>query len=130
MHDLSLHAIYLQAQVDDSSLYTRFLNVTMHDLSLYAINLKAEVNDSSLYTRLLNAPMHDLSLYAIDLTAQVNDSSLYTRLQKDSLPESSFTEGFFTKTLPQKDSRIQEKLPESYFRPPSKIGCFHVYSIT
>ena len=42
----------------------------------------------------------------------------------------TFTEGFFTKTPLQKDSRIQEKLPESYFRPPPKINCFHVYSIT
>ena len=48
------------------------LHSPMHDLSLYAIYLKAQVDDSSLYTRLLNTPMHDLSLYAIYLKAQVS----------------------------------------------------------
>ena len=69
------------------------------------------------------------SYFSLEFALQ-KDSLPEVSLQKDSLPEGSFTEGFFTKTLPQKDSRIQEKLPESYFRPPSKIGCFHVYSIT
>ena len=72
MHDLSLHAIYMNTQVDDSSLYTKCMNAPMHDLPLYAIYLKAQMDDSSLYTILMNAPMHDLSLYVIYMKAQVS----------------------------------------------------------
>jgi hypothetical protein len=43
----------LNAQVDDSSLYTTFLKTPMHDLLQYTIFLKAQVHDSSLYIAFL-----------------------------------------------------------------------------